>query len=45
MQRVIGNEMHLGKTVSPFESIGKSRATDRRASNFDNANVKDQKIR
>ena len=37
--------MHLGKTVSPFESIGKSRAIDRTASDFHNENWKIQKIK
>ena len=45
MQRKIGTEMNLAKTVSPFDSIGFSPAIDRTASNFLNASEKVQKIR
>ena len=45
MQKVINNEINFGKTVSPFESIGKSRAINRTASDFGNANDKVQKIK
>ena len=44
MQRKIGTEMNLGKTVSPFDSISFSSAIDRTASNFLNASEKVQKI-
>ena len=38
MQRGIGNEVQLGKTVSPLDSMGGSSSIDRTASNFTNAN-------
>ena len=44
MQRQIGTEINLGKTVSPFYSIGSSSAIDRAASNFLNVSEKVQKI-
>ena len=44
MQRRIDDDIHLGKTVTPFESIGESRVIYRTASIFDNANEKVQKI-
>ena len=37
--------MYLGQTVPPFDSIGKSSAIDRTASDFDNANEKVKKIK
>ena len=40
MQREINNEVHLGQTVTPFESIGKSSAIDKTASDFDSTNQK-----
>ena len=40
MQREINNEIHLGQTVAPFESIGKSSAIDKTASDFDSVNQK-----
>ena len=45
MQRKIGNDIKLGKTASPFDSIGTSSPIDRMASNFSNATEKVQKIR
>ena len=45
MQRRIDDDIHLGKTVTPFESIGESRVIYRTASIFDNANEKVQKIK
>ena len=45
MQRKIGIEINLSKTVSPFESISSSSAVDRTASNFLNASKKVQKIK
>ena len=45
MQRKIGTEIELGKTVSPFDSIGASSAIDRTASNFLNSGEKIKKIR
>ena len=45
MQRRIDNEVRLAKTVSPFESIGRSSSIDRTAVNFTNATEKIQKIK
>ena len=45
MQRKIGTEINLGKTVSSFDSICSSPAIDRTASNFLNASEKVQKIK
>ena len=45
MQRKIGTELNLGKTVSPFDSTGTSSVIDRTASNFINASEKVQKIK
>ena len=33
MQREISNKIFLGTTVSPFDDVGNSSATDRTASN------------
>ena len=44
MQRKIGTEINLGKTVSPFDSIDSSSAIDRTALKFLNAKKKVQKI-
>ena len=43
MQRKIGTEIKLGKTESPFNSIGTSSAINRTASNFLNAGEKVKK--
>lgn len=43
MQREINNEVHHRQTVTPFESIGKSSAIDKTASNFDSINKKVEK--
>ena len=45
MQRKIGTEVNIGKTVSPLDSIGASSAIDRTASNYLNADEKLQKVR
>ena len=45
MQQKISDNVHLGQTISPFDSIGKSAAKDRIASDFDNANEKVIKIK
>ena len=45
MQRRIDNEVRLAKTVSPFESIGRSSSINRTAVNFTNATEKIQKIK
>ena len=44
MQREIGDEIHLGATVSPFDNVGRSSATDRTTSNYNDA-LKVKKIR
>ena len=44
MHRKIGTEINLGKTVSPFDSIGSSSAIDKKASSLSNASKKAQKI-
>lgn len=36
----IGDDVHIGHTVTLFKSIGKSGAVDKTASHFDNANLK-----
>ena len=40
MQREIGNEVHIGATVTPFSSIGKSSAIDRTAWNYEDSGEK-----
>ena len=45
IQRETGTEIELGKTVSPYESIGASSAIDRTASNYLDAGKKVQKIK
>ena len=45
MQREINDTIHLGQTMSPFGSIGKSSAVDRTASDFNNATDKVKKIK
>ena len=45
MQRKIGTEVNIGKTVSPLDSISASSAIDRTASNYLNADEKLQKVR
>ena len=45
MQRKIDENVHLGQTVSPFDSIGKSTAIDRTVLDFYNANKKIKKIK
>ena len=43
MLREIGNEVHIGETVSPFDSSGKSSAIDRTASEYENSREKVKK--
>ena len=43
MQREIGDEIHLGATVSPFDNVGGSSAIDRTASNYNDAKEKVKK--
>ena len=45
MQRNIGTEIELGKTVSPFDSVGTSSAIDRTMSNYREAGNKVRKVR
>ena len=45
MQREIGDEIHLGVTVSPFKNVRDSSAIGRTASNYNNAKEKVKKIR
>ena len=45
MQPKISNDVHIGQSVTPFKSLGKSPATDKTASDFDNANLKLKMIR
>ena len=45
MERNIGTEIELGKTVSPFDSVGASSAIDRTMSNYREAGNKVRKIR
>ena len=43
MQKNIDNEVHLGNSVTPFESMGKSSAINKTASDFDNVSQKVKK--
>ena len=43
MQREIGDEIHLGATVSPFDNVGGSSAIERTASNYNDAKEKVKK--
>ena len=45
MQRKIGTEIELGKTVSPYESIGASFVIDRTESNYLDVGEKIQNIK
>ena len=45
MQRKIGTEIELGKTVSPFDSIGAFSPIKRIVSKYLNASEKVRKIR
>ena len=45
MQQRIGDEFHLGETVTPFKSIGDLKAIDRTASDFENVDQKVAKIK
>ena len=44
IRRKIGTEVEIGKTISPFEWIGKSSAIDRSASIYTNAREEVQKL-
>ena len=45
IQQRINDSIHLGKAISPFENIGDSKAIDRTASDFLNADQKVEKIK
>ena len=45
MKTEIGDEIHLGATVSPFDNVGGSSAIDKIASNYNGAKEKVKKIR
>ena len=45
MQREIGDEIHLGATVSPFKNVGGSSAIDRTASDYNDAKEKAKGIK
>ena len=45
MQREISDKVFLRNTVSPFNSVGRSSAIDRTASNYNDAREKVQKMR
>ena len=45
MQREISDNVKMGSSVTPFQSLGKSSAIDKTASDFGNANLKIKKIR
>ena len=41
----IGDDLHVGHSVTPFQSVGKSAAIDKTASDLYNTNPKVKKIR
>lgn len=43
MQKDIGDNVHIGQSVTLFQSVGKSAAVDKTAFHFDNANLKVKK--
>ena len=45
MQKEIGDEIHLGATVSPFKNVGGSSAIDRTASDYNDAKEKAKRIK
>ena len=45
MQQEIGDEVHIGESVTPFKCVGKLAAIDKIASDFDNASLKVKKVR
>ena len=44
MQREISDDVKIGSSVTPFQSVGKSPAVDKTASDFDNANLKVRRL-
>ena len=45
MKWEISNDVKIGSSVMPFQSVRKSPAVDKMASDFDNANLEVKKIR
>ena len=45
MQREISDDVKIGSSVTPFQSVGKSPAVDKTASDFGNVNLKVKKTR
>ena len=45
MQQEISNNVKIGSSVTPFQSVRKSLAVKKTASDFDNTNLKITKIR
>ena len=43
MQRKMSDEVKIGASATPFQSIGKAPAIDKNTSDFDNANLKKKK--
>ena len=41
----MSNNIKIGSSVTPFQSVGKSTTVDKTTSDFDNANLKVNKIR
>ena len=39
MQKDIHDDVHIEQSVTPFQSVGKSAAIDKTASDFDNVKV------
>ena len=44
MQKDIVDDVHIGESVTPFQSTSKSTMVDKTASDFDNANLKVKKV-
>ena len=45
MQQEISDNVKIGSSVTPFQSVGKSLAVHKTASDFDNVNLKVEEIR
>ena len=45
MQREINNNVQIGSSLIPFQSVKKFLVIDKTSSDFDNANLKVKKIR
>ena len=44
MKKDIGDDVYIGQSATPFQSVGKSVAIDKTASDFGNANLKVKKL-